>query len=351
MTAQWEKALISPGDQIFDAIRIIDEAAAQICLVVDAQKKLLGTITDGDIRRGILGRLELSAPVSEIMNKAPRVTGPATAAEEVLAVMTKLQIHQIPVVNDSGVVIGLETVDELVRSSRNHPNWVVLMAGGVGERLRPLTDNIPKPLIPVGQKPVLETILENFISQGFTHFFISVNYKSEMIKAHFGNGDRWGVEIRYLQEDKRLGTAGALSLIDETLTDPLLVMNGDLLTRVNFQAMLEYHLEQSSSATMAVREYDFQIPFGVVNIDGSSITSIDEKPTHRFFVNAGIYILEPKVLENLTSGMHKDMTDLFQILIDDQKQTSVFPVREYWLDIGQHEDLDRANLEFDENFH
>ncbi len=350
MTANWEKALISPDAQIFDAIRIIDEAAAQICLVVDNQNKLLGTITDGDIRRGILRRLELSEPVSKIMNKEPKVTDCGTGAEEILAIMTKLQIHQIPVVDEVGVVVGLDTVDELVRLNRNHANWVVLMAGGDGERLRPLTEDLPKPLIPVGRKPVLETILENFISQGFSHFYISVNYKSDMIKAHFGNGDRWGVEIQYLQEDERLGTAGALSLIRDIPTAPLLVMNGDLLTRVNFQSMLEYHLEQSSSATMAVREYDFQIPFGVVNIDGSSITSIDEKPTHRFFVNAGIYVLEPRVLENLASGMYKDMTDLFQILIDDQQQTSVFPVREYWLDIGRHDDLDRANLEFDENF-
>jgi len=213
-----------------------------------------------------------------------------------------------------------------------------------------LTENLPKPMIPVGPKPVLETILENFIEQGFRKFYISVNYKAEIVKQHFADGGRWGAEIRYLHEKTPLGTAGPLGLIEEIPPDPLLVMNGDLLTRVKFENILAYHRERGATATMAVREYDFQVPFGVVRIEDTNIVGIDEKPVHKFFVNAGIYVIEPDVLALTDRGQYQDMPNLFQSIIDAEKMTSVFPVREYWLDIGRLDDLDQAKREFDDNF-
>lgn len=346
----WEEALLSSDAHILDAVRIIDKVGMQICLVVDDQRNLLGTITDGDIRRCILGKIDMSNAVTIIMNKSPHTVDQGTSKKQILEVMKRFHLHQIPTLDETGKVVGLETVDQLLSINMQKPNWVVLMAGGLGTRMRPLTDDLPKPLIPVGNKPVLETILENFIDQQFQKFYFSVNYKSEMIMKYFGDGSQWGVEIRYLEENQKLGTAGALSLLNEELNDPLLVMNGDLLTRVNFDNMLQYHREQKSMATMAIRDYDFQVPFGVVNVEGSQITSIDEKPTHKFFVNAGIYVLEPETLNLVSPDTFKDMPDLFQELISSKQTTSVFPIHEYWMDIGRFDDLDRAIDDFDHNF-
>ena len=217
------------------------------------------------------------------------------------------------------------------------------MAGGLGSRLQPLTEDKPKPLLSVGDKPILETILESFIEQNFRRFYISVNYKADAIKKHFADGGRWNAEIRYLEEETRLGTAGALDLIPERPELPLLVMNGDLLTRVNFRDLLDYHLDQKAQATMCVREYDFQVPFGVVEIEDHHILSIDEKPVHRFFVNAGIYVLEPGLIDLIPKGEYFDMTDLFARAIEKGHETQAFPIHEYWIDVGRIDDLDRAN--------
>ena len=346
----WKDALIRPGTPILEAIRILDQASMQICLVVNDGNFLLGTITDGDIRRGILRKTTLTDPVEKIMNSSPQTVGPDKTDAEILDLMGRLLIHQIPVINSAGYVIDLKAVDHLVSARATKPNWVVLMAGGLGSRLRPITETVPKPMIPVGPKPVLETILDNFTEQGFRNFYISVNYKAEMVKEHFGNGERWGAEIRYLHEQTPLGTAGPLGLIDEVPKDPMLIMNGDLLTRVKFENILTFHHEHGATATMAVREYDFQVPFGVVRIEDTNIVGIDEKPVHKFFVNAGIYVIEPDVLSLVERGQPQDMPNLFQSMIEAGKTTSVFPVREYWLDIGRLDDLDQANREFDDNF-
>jgi len=346
----WKNAVIGPDTPILEAIRILDEASMQICLVVDDRQALVGTITDGDIRRGILRQVALADPVGKIMNTSPQTVGPDKKDQEILDLMASLSIHQIPVIDEAGRVLDLKAVDHLVSARVSKPNWVVLMAGGLGSRLHPITETVPKPMIPVGSKPVLETILENFVEQGFRNFYISVNYKAEMVEEYFGDGSRWCAEIRYLHEDVRLGTAGPLGLIDEIPENPLLVMNGDLLTRVKFENILTYHHERAATATMAVREYDFQVPFGVVQIEDTNIVGIDEKPVHKFFVNAGIYVIEPDVLSLIDRGKPHDMPDVFQLMIDTKKTTSVFPVREYWLDIGRLDDLDQANREFDANF-
>jgi NDP-sugar pyrophosphorylase family protein len=224
------------------------------------------------------------------------------------------------------------------------------MAGGLVNRLRPLTDECPKPMLKVGNKPLLETIVENFIEYGFHRFYISVNYMADVVESYFGDGSRWGVDIEYLHEEHRLGTAGALSLLPETPTEAILVMNGDLLTKVNFKQLLDFHYGHQAQATMCVREYDFQVPYGVVKIDGQRITSIDEKPIQRFFVNAGIYVLEPEALDLISSNIFFDMTTLFEKLIELKKEPAVFPIREYWLDIGHLADYNRANGEYRDIF-
>jgi NDP-sugar pyrophosphorylase family protein len=239
----------------------------------------------------------------------------------------------------------VELLDYLLEAPERE-NWVVLMAGGLGTRLAPLTDNCPKPLLKVGNKPILETIIENFISHGFKRFYLSVNYKAEMIEEYFGDGSRWGAEIRYLREDKKMGTAGALGLIPEPLTQPFLVMNGDLLTKVNFSQLLNFHQEQNAHATMCVREYDFQVPYGVVSVDKHRIKSIEEKPVHRFFVNAGIYVLDPEAVSLIPADMPYDMTSLFEQMTANEREVIAFPVREYWLDIGHRDDFERAAGDF-----
>jgi dTDP-glucose pyrophosphorylase len=347
---KWKKTLVNGHASIREAIRVIDASSQQIGLVVDEGECLLGTVTDGDIRRAILAGMDMGGPVERIMNTSPRVGGQMEPRASLLARMAEAQIHQIPIVDANGRVTGLTSIEELVGAQEVPANWVVLMAGGLGKRLRPLTENAPKPLLPVGKKPLLETILENFIHQDFRKFYISVNYKGQMIKDHFGDGRKWNVEIRYLDEDRQLGTAGALRLIPERPQSPLIVMNGDLLTRVNFRHLLDYHAQHQSTATMCVRQYDLQVPFGVVHIDGDHIRKIDEKPVHSFFVNAGIYVLDPGVIDSIPAGDLFHMTTLFERVIEAGGKTAVFPIHEYWLDVGRIDDLDKANGEFDDVF-
>ncbi len=346
----WKNALLPSTGSIRDAIGIIDRSGAQICLVTDSNGRLLGTVTDGDVRRGILRQITFDAPVTEVMKPDPIVGRPADSAARLLELMNADLIRQIPIIDGSGCVIGLRLWSELALQGRPRENWVVLMAGGVGSRLRPLTQDVPKPLLQVGHKPLLETILETFLQHEFRKFFIAVKYKADLVKAHFGDGRRWNCEIRYLEEESHLGTAGALSLLGERPNSPIIVMNGDVLTKVSFDSLLKFHQEQQAIATMCVREYEFQVPYGVVNLDGHRIESVVEKPVRTFFVNAGIYVLDPLVLSLVLGGRHMDMTDLFQRVIDAGHVTSAFPIREYWIDIGRMDDFDRANGDYDQLF-
>lgn len=343
--SSWKQTLVVATTPLREAIRVLDSSSMQIVLVVDENDKLMGTVTDGDIRRGILKGVLLEDPVGRIMNPQPTVARSGDERQVILSMMQQKQLHHIPVVDDKGILVGLEMLDELVQR-RRRDNPVVLMAGGLGSRLRPLTNDCPKPMLQVGNKPLLETILENFVEYGFHKFYISLNYMGDVIKSYFGDGSRWNVEISYLEEDRKLGTAGALSLLPEAPALPMFVMNGDLLTKVNFRQLLEFHLEHKAQGTMCVREYDFQVPYGVVKIDRQRITGIDEKPVQRFFVNAGIYVLDPAVMALIPKGEYYDMPSLFEKLIQRGDETCAFPIREYWLDIGQLADYDRANGEF-----
>lgn len=343
--ANWKKVVVSPDTLLGGVITAINKGGLQVALVVGPDDRLLGILTDGNIRRAILAGKTIEVPVSEVMNSKPTTVPPGMPIEELLALMRRTHLHHIPEIDEKGRLVGLVTLDELI-GAVDRPNWVVLMAGGLGTRLQPLTDDTPKPLLAVGGKPILQTILESFAEQGFKKIFLSVNYKAEMIRNHFGTGERWGVQVEYLHEMSRLGTAGALSLLPGSPTAPIVVMNGDLLTRANFNNLLQFHNAQGAIATMAVREYDFQVPYGVVRLDGTRISAIEEKPVQRFFVNAGIYVLSPDALKHLPGATFFNMPTLFEQLIAAGEEIAAYPLREHWLDIGRLEEFERAQLEW-----
>ena len=345
----WKNALVHEFTPIREVIQSIETSGLQIALVVNDRDVLLGIITDGDIRRGLLKGISLDESAHKIMNKNPTVSRGFAGRDELLALMRYKKIRHIPVVDEEGRIVELEASDEL-KYKEDLANWVVLMAGGIGSRLQPLTNDCPKPLLKVGGKPILETILEGLKSYGFKRFYLSVNYKADLIERYFGNGEKWDVDIRYLREDKRLGTAGALSLLPELPEHPILVMNGDLLTKMNFKQLLDFHVEHGSAATMCVRDYEFQVPYGVAMVEKHKLLGISEKPIHHFFVNAGIYMINPESIRIIPKNTYFDMPSLFELLIQNKDETSVFPIREYWLDIGQMKEYERANLEFTELF-
>lgn len=346
---KWRDVCVSPQTPLQDVIRQITETAKQIALVVDDADKLLGTITDGDIRRGILRGLALDAPACDVMKENPIVAGPDVARDMLLRYMRDGRVKQLPIVDADGALVGLELLDDMLSAPKSE-NWVVIMAGGLGTRLRPITEDIPKPLVPVGGRPVLETIIEQLAGQGFTRIFLAVNYLADQVRDHFGDGSRWGVQIDYLEEETRMGTAGALTLLPERPSAPFLVMNADLVTDIDFRRLLSFHGDQTADATMCVREYKFQVPYGVVETQGNRITQLTEKPQHSYFVNSGIYAIEPEVLDLVPQGHFYDMTTLFDDLLKREGHGVVFPVHEYWIDIGQFDDLERARTDFSQVF-
>lgn len=343
--SSFEKILLSPVATLRQAIEIIDKGTMKIALVADDNRKLLGTLTDGDVRRAILKGMGLDDSIEGIYYRTPTTCGINDSKERILQLAVAHKLYQIPIIDAAGIIIGIAEVDELLQP-KHHSNKVVLMAGGLGTRLSPLTDTTPKPMLHVGNKPILETIIENFAKYGYTDIILSVSYKSHIIEEYFGDGSAFGVKIEYVHESKRMGTAGALALMRDRLSEPFFVMNGDLLTNVNFGHMHDYHLSHHAVATMAVREYDFQVPYGVVNVHDGRITSIEEKPTHKFFVSAGIYMLSPQILQLIPDDEFFDMPTLFEKLIAEKSNAISFPIREYWLDIGRMSDYEKANDEY-----
>ncbi len=341
----WRDICITPETTIFQALEIIDKGSEQIALVLDAGNRLVGTVTDGDIRRGLLQGISLQENVQRIMNRKPTVARANESHHEILTIMKNKSLLQIPVVDANDKVVGVRFIRELLQADRDE-NWVVLMAGGLGTRLRPLTENTPKPMLKVGDKPILEQIITSFSECGFKKFFVTVHYKAEMVKDYFGNGEQLGVSIDYLNEPIQLGTAGALGLLPDKPLKSMFVMNADLVTDMNFGQLLSFHREQLATATMCVHQYDFQVPYGVVTLNGSHINQIDEKPTQSFFVNAGIYTLEPRVLDYVPKASYLDMPTLFTRLIEDGEPTAAFPIHEEWFDIGRIEDYVKAQKIF-----
>ncbi|WP_028586180.1 nucleotidyltransferase family protein [Desulfocurvus vexinensis] len=337
----WRKAAVAPGTPIRELLAAIDASSCQIGLVVDQDDHLLGTVTDGDIRRGLLQGVELAEPVERVLNRTPVTAQAGPGPAELLQIMREKRVRQLPVLDGQGRVVALELLREVLEPE-SRDNVVVLMAGGLGTRLRPLTETCPKPMLDVGGRPILETILVNFRTAGFRRFCISVNYMAEAIEKHFGDGSAFGVHIDYLRETTRLGTAGGLSLLPERPAESFFVMNADLLTRVDFQRLLQFHGEHGAAATMCIREYSLQIPYGVVRCDGHRILGMEEKPLHTFFVNAGIYVLDPSALDLVEPGVYLDMPTLLERLRAQERLVAAFPIFEYWLDIGHMNDYQRA---------
>lgn len=344
-----QELMLTKNSTIKQALQLIDDGAVKIAIVVDSEEILVGTLSDGDIRRAILAGISLDDSIENIYNRNPVVVSANESKDEIINLCAAKKVYQIPVVDDKGKVLSVDMLDELLKPEV-HLNKVVLMVGGLGVRLRPLTDNTPKPMLHVGGKPILQTIVEKFSAYGYVNIVMCVNYKSHVIQDYFGDGSKFGVNIEYVIEDDRRGTAGALKLISERPTEPFFVMNGDLLTNVNFEHFIEYHQNNEAIASMCVREYDFQVPYGVVNIDKGIIKSIEEKPVHKFFVSAGIYLLQPHCIDYIPDDVMYDMPSLFENLIKMNEKTVSFPLREYWIDIGRLEEYEKANSEYHEVF-
>jgi dTDP-glucose pyrophosphorylase/predicted transcriptional regulator len=344
----WTNVLLPSNSNIHDAILSLDRSGPQIVLVVSSDSRLCGTITDGDVRRALLRGLSLQSRVDEIMFRSPMVAPPEFGRDMVLQLMRANKIHQLPVVDADRRVIGLHVWDEII-SPVNRDNVVIIMAGGLGKRLRPYTEDCPKPMLPVAGKPMLEHIIDRARAGGFSRFVLSVYYLRHLVEEYFGNGERWQVDIQYLREDSPLGTAGAISLLSPHPELPFLVTNGDVLTDINYAEMLDFHCNNGAVATMAVRQYEWQHPFGVVHTDGINIVGFEEKPIHRTHVNAGIYVLDPEVLAALAKGVPCDMPALFELLQKQGKSTVAYAMHEPWLDVGRPEDLKHARLSLKNN--
>jgi dTDP-glucose pyrophosphorylase/CBS domain-containing protein len=349
MIKSWRDIALKPETTVQDALAVLDAGSMQITLVVEDDDHLAGTVTDGDIRRALLHGKGLDTPIHEVMNANP-ITGLIEEDRNIWQrTMLRHSLRHLPLLDSRGCVKDLVRFQMPSEPRRDTP--VVIMAGGLGARLRPLTKDIPKPLIKVGSKPVLQTIIENFAEQGFEDLYLCINYKGEMIRKHFGNGSHFGVSIQYVEENERLGTAGALALLPKAPDRPFIVMNGDLLTKVDFVRLLEFHEQQGFAATMAMREYNYQVPYGVLKFtSGYRLESLVEKPIKRFHVNAGIYILDPHTLRHIPHHEYFEMPSLFHKLMEAGESVGSFPLRDYWIDIGRLEDLERASNEFMEMF-
>lgn len=340
-----EEIKLTPDTSIRKALETIDLGAMKIALIVDQEDHLIGTLSDGDIRRGLLKGLEMGDSIETVYNRKPIVCKITEPKSVVIQTAVARRVYQIPLVDEEGRVVKLAEIDHLIKKEKL-PNLVVIMAGGEGKRLRPLTEHTPKPMLHVGGKPILETLINRLQLQGFSDICLSVNYKREHIKKYFDDGRMMGVNIHYLEEDQPLGTAGALSLLPTVPDAPVLVMNGDILTNINFENLVQFHQSHDSEATMCIREYGLEVPYGVVHLNSRNIVSIEEKPVQQFYVNAGIYVLNPEVIRQLNHNEAVDMTRIFEQLVKEKRKTLSYPIREFWMDIGKLEDYNRANNEY-----
>ena len=337
----WRQAILSLDSTIDHVIRNLDLTAIKIVLVINDAGILEGTISDGDVRRGLLEGLTLSSPISNIIHRDALVVPPELGRELVMQLMVANKIQQIPIVNSRRNVIGLHLWDELMLPPAR-PNLMIIMAGGMGTRLRPYTENCPKPLLLIHGKPMLEHIIERAKLEGFRHFVLAIHYLGHMIESYFGNGDRLGVQIDYLREEAPLGTAGALGLLNSP-SEPFVVTNGDVITDIRYGELLDFHMRHAAIATMAVRVHEWQHPFGVVQIQGLEIVGFEEKPIARSHINAGVYVLDPEALKALPANSRCDMPTLFEHLQCKTLRTVAYPMHEPWLDVGRPIDLQFAN--------
>jgi len=347
-TQAWRSTLVPLGATLQDAIASLEESGVQIVLAVGPNNKLAGTLTDGDIRRAFLKGLQLDSPIDGVVHRNPLVVPPEIGRDLVLRLMQANKIHQLPVVDGEGAVVGLHVWDHVLAPA-TLDNPMVIMAGGKGTRLRPHTESCPKPMLEVGGKPMLQHIIERAKLDGFVNFIISLHYLGELIEQHFGDGSEFGVNIEYVREETPLGTAGCLSIIERQPDMPFIVTNGDVLTDIHYSDLIEFHERHNATATMAVRQHEIQNQFGVVRINGVEIAGFEEKPVYRSHINAGIYVLNPETLKHLEARKHCDMPTLFERIKQHHGRTIVYPMHEPWLDVGRPDDLAQAKKNFENN--
>jgi len=345
-TERVRKILVSPLDSIWETMEVINRSGLEFALVVDKKHHLLGVVTDGDLRRAVLRKLDLGLPIQEIMSRSPIAVRQGTSRGEMVELARKTLVKHFPVVDLMNRIVDVILIRDLFEKE-SIENPVVIMAGGLGTRLRPLTSEVPKPMLRVGERPILETILRQFKEYGFNNFLVSVNYKAEIIIDYFQDGRHLGVNIEYIREDQPLGTAGALGKIREKINKPLILMNGDILTRVDFCQLLDFHLEQGSELTIASRPYEHTVPYGVLQVDRGLVYKLEEKPTQEYVISGGIYVINPGLMDMIPENTKYDVTDLIQYCIKKGIRVGTYPIREYWMDIGQVQDYYSANDDFE----
>jgi dTDP-glucose pyrophosphorylase len=339
--SHWRDATLPPTATIEQAVQCLNATGVQIVLIIGAKDNLVGTVTDGDIRRALLQGLSLKNPVEPAIHKNPIVGFAGMGRDMLKQLMRANRIHQLPVVNEEGEVVDLQLWND-VAVSTDRRNLMVVMAGGLGTRLHPRTEKCPKPLLPVAGKPMLEHILDRAKAEGFSRFVFAVRHLGHMIEEHFGDGARWNIRIDYLREEEPLGTAGALSLLSPVPDQAILVTNGDVLTDIRYGEFLDFHERNGAQATMAVHRFEWQHPFGVVEVDNLDVIGFEEKPIHRSYVNAGVYALQPEALALIKKGERCDMPDVFRAAKANGKRAIVYPMHEPWLDVGRPTDYDNA---------
>lgn len=335
--------ICSPDISIKEALKILNKSQGQILLIVDGKNRLIGTVTDGDVRRALLGNISLSESISKVMHKNPKVIH-ESETEKAIEYMGQYGVKQVPVVNESGEVIDLILWKDVIHPSyhvKPKDNYVFIPAGGKGVRLDPFTKILPKPLIPIGDKPIIEIILEKFLQYGFNKFIISLNYKADMIKSYFAE-NRHNFKIEYVHESKELGTAGSLSLVKGMINDSLIISNCDVISDIDFDGLLNFHKQKGFHATIMGSVRHVKIPYGVLEIENEMFSNIVEKPEYDFIVNSGIYVIEPKTINLIPDNSHLDMPDLLKTAKEKGFKIGVYPFSGEWIDVGQWEEYRRA---------
>lgn len=345
----WRDILIGPESSMLETLRVIDDSSLAIALVVDAERRLIGTVTDGDIRRALLKGHPLSLPVRQIMNTRPISAGQHVPEEELLFMLSRHSIKHLPITDAAGRVVDLRQIQDLIQR-QHRENWAIVMVGGRGTRLGELTRTVPKPLLKVGDRPLLGTILTRLRRHGIRRVFLAVNHLADQIRQYVGNGEAFDLEVSYLEENEQLGTAGAIGLLPARPALPLIVMNGDLLTSVHFGNLLDFHVASHRALTVCIRECRFQVPYGVVSARGNDLIDIVEKPEQEVFINAGIYVLNPEVTSRVVPGHKTDMPDLIKQVNTEKGGVGCFPLGSFWMDIGRPDDFLRAQAEYQNHF-
>ncbi|MDC0213247.1 nucleotidyltransferase family protein [Gammaproteobacteria bacterium] len=338
---------VKVGKPLSEAIKIIEDQPYRMAVVVDFNERVVGTITDGDVRRFFLDHRNLDGSIGDVMNSNPILLNESFGDRENKRVLKENNIEAAPVVSENGIFVDVCAQSDLNDTSLkiekiDNIQAAVIMAGGEGKRLRPLTETMPKPLLKIGKKTILEHSIEHLASIGVKKIFLAVNYLADLIEKEIGDGHDYGLSVEYLREPKKLGTAGALSLINEELLGPIIVMNGDVMTDLDFRNFEEFHLVENAKITVAVSEYNLEVPFGVLDIDNGVISGLREKPTEVYFCNAGIYLMEPELLRLIPKDTFFDMTDLIQLCLDNDYKLVPFPIHEYWSDLGTPKELEDA---------